>query len=309
VNRGRPGRRRRTVTDAPTEPLAPVGTVTEEYETVDERPVPPPPPEPPPRAWYDEIGWALLALLLLVAIGFAIWWFGFHNKGAAKRTVPEVTGRPVAVAVNTLQDHGFKARIASRLHPGRAGIVFSQIPSAGTRLKKGSTIQLLESLGPGTVAVPNAVGLTVAAGRDRLVKAGFKVTETRVFSNEKAGTVIDQSPAAGSKIAKGATVQVKVSKGTGMVLVPNVVGQSVGDAMTALAKAGLKGVVQLHVPSAQPAGTVVAQNPPGGQAKRGSTVRLNASTGTASNGSGSGGSGGTTGVTGPTGATGSSGTG
>ena len=281
--------------------MAPVGAVTEEYETVEERPAPPPPPEPPPRAWYDEIGWALLALLLLVAIGFAVWWFGFHNKGASKRTVPAVTGQTVVAAVNTLQDHGFKVRIVSQVHPGRPGRVFGEVPSAGTRLKKGSTVEVLASRGPGTVAVPNAVGLSEASGRDRLVSAGFKVTESRVFSDQKAGTVIDQSPAAGSKVAKGAAVAIKVSKGTGLVLVPNVVGQSVGDALNALAKVGLKGVVQLHVPSAQPAGTVVAQNPPGGQAKRGSTVRLNASTGTGSSSSGSSGA---TGASGPTGATG-----
>jgi serine/threonine-protein kinase len=294
------------VVDSPTEPLAPVGSTTAEYETVEERPGPPPPPEPPPRAWYDEIGWALLALLLLVAVAFAIWWFGFHNRGASKRTVPVVTGQPVAAAVNTLQDHGFKVQIVSQVHASKPGIVFREVPSAGTRLKKGSTVQVLASKGPGTIAVPNAVGLSEAAGRDRLVTAGFKVTETRVFSDQKAGTVIDQAPAAGSKIAKGAAVQIKVSKGSGLVIVPNVVGQSTGDALTALAKVGLKGVVQLHVPSAQPPGTVVAQNPPGGKAKRDSTVRLNVSTGTGSSGSGSGG---TTGATGPTGATGSGGTG
>jgi serine/threonine-protein kinase len=154
------------------------------------------------------------------------------------------------------------------------------------------------------VTVPNAVGFSEAAGRDRLVSAGFKVTETRVFNEQRAGQVISQNPAAGSKAAKGASVAISVSKGTGVVIVPNVVGQSLGDAETALAKAGLKGNVQLHVPSAQPTGTVVAQNPPGGQAKRGSTVQLNVSTG-----AGASSGGGATGTTGATGATGPTGTG
>lgn len=277
--------------DAPTEPLAPSGAGTREYEVVEEAA---PPPERPPRAWHDEIGWALLVLLLLVAIGFAIWWFGFH-RGTSKATVPPVAGQPVAAAVNTLESHGFKVQIVSQPHSGPPGIVFQEIPPAGSRIAKGSTVQVLASKGPSTVTVPNAVGLAEATARDRLVGAGFKVTETRVFAQEQAGTVISQSPAAGSKLAKGAAVAIKVSKGTGLVIVPNVVGMTLGEAETQIAKAGLKPVVQLRVPSAQPPGTVVAQNPPGGQAKRGSDVRMNVSTG------GGSGSGGATGATGPTG--------
>jgi eukaryotic-like serine/threonine-protein kinase len=295
--RSRPGPTR--TSDAPTEPLPPGTVVTEEYDVAQE-PVAPVPPEPPPpvrRAWADELGWALLGLLILVFAGAAIWWFLVHN-GTTKRTVPAVTGQPVAAAVDSLQSRGFRVRIFSRPHPEHPGTVFQQIPSAGTRASKGSTVQLLSSAGPSAVTVPNAVGLSEAAGRDRLVSAGFKVTETRVFNQQRAGQVISQNPAAGSKAAKGASVAISVSKGTGVVIVPNVVGQSLGDAETALAKAGLKSNVQLRVPSAQPAGTVVAQNPPGGQAKRGSTVQLNVSTGA---GSSSGGTTGTTGATGPTG--------
>ena len=290
-------RRRGRPADAPTEVL-PRGAVTEEY-VVGQEPVSAPPPEPPPRVWYDEIGWALLALLILVAIGFAIWWFGFHRT-EAKRTVPAVTGMPIATAVNVLQNRGLKVQISSEIHPGKPGIVFGEIPPAGSRVKKGSTVELRASKGPGTVTVPNAVGLTEAAARDRLVAAGFTVTEARVFSQEKAGNVVAQSPAAGGKAPKGSKIRINVSQGSATVIVPNVVGQSVGDAETALAKAGLKGVVQLHVPSAQPSGTVVAQNPPGGQAKRGSKVALNVSTG-----AGASGSTGATGSTGPTGPTGS----
>jgi eukaryotic-like serine/threonine-protein kinase len=296
MTRGRPSSRR-TVTDAPTEPLARTGTVTQEYERVEQEPVPPAPPDRTPRAMYDELGWALLGLLLVVAVGFAIWWFGFH-RGASKKTVPAVSGTPVAAAVNILQDRGFKVHIVNQAHAERRGIVFREIPPAGTRLAKGSTIQVLASTGPATVTVPNAVGLTEASGRDRLVAAGFKVTEARVFSDQPPGKIVAQSPTAGSKAGKGSAVRINVSKGTATVVVPDVVGMTTGQAETQLAKAGLKPVIQLRVPSAQPPGTVVAQNPPGGQAKRGSTVRLNVSTGAAA------GSSGATGASGPTGPTG-----
>jgi eukaryotic-like serine/threonine-protein kinase len=295
-------RTRRTVTDAPTEPLAPGRPVTQEYERIEQEPVPPAPPERPSRAWYDELGWALLGLLLLVAIGFAIWWFAFHNN-TSKKTVPAVAGTPVAAAVNVLQDRGFKVHIVNQPHPEQRGTVFREIPRAGSRLAKGSTVQVLASTGPAAVRVPNAVGLTEADGRDRLVGADFKVTESRVFSDQPPGKIVAQNPSAGSKVPKAATVRINVSKGTGVVVVANVVGMTLGEAETQLAKGGLKPVVQLRVPSAQPPGTVVAQNPPGGQAKRGSQVELNVSTGSASGASGA------TGATGASGPTGPSGTG
>jgi beta-lactam-binding protein with PASTA domain len=63
------------------------------------------------------------------------------------------------------------------------------------------------------------------------------------------------------------------------VAVPDVVGSSASDAQDALRAAGLR--ANLHtVPSARPAGTVVAQNPAAGaDADEGSAVRLNVSAG------------------------------
>src|SRR5262249_12765037 len=100
----------------------------------------------------------------------------------------------VPAAVSELQDRGFKVRITSQPHPEPRGTVFRAIPPAGSRIDKGSTVQLLSSNGPATIAVPNAVGLTEADGRDRLVAAGFKVSETRVFADAKPGTIVAQSP-------------------------------------------------------------------------------------------------------------------
>ena len=75
-------------------------------------------------------------------------------------------------------------------------------------------------------------------------------------------------------------MQINVSKGTVVAIVPNMVRLSVGPVETQLARAGLTGIVQSHVASAKPAGTVVALGPPGGQAKIGSKVQLNVSNGT-----------------------------
>jgi serine/threonine-protein kinase len=272
--------------------VEPDGSVTRQYDRVEQPPV-------RRRRGFNEIGWALLALLVLVLVGLGIWWY--LARGPAKQSVPAVTGDSVAAAVNRLQSSGFKTQITSQVHAEKPGTVYSQNPAAGANVNKGSTVGLLVSKGPSTVVVPNAVGLSETTARDRLVAAGFTVTEMRVFAKDPPGTVIAQSPAAGSNAQKGAAVQINVSKGTGVAIVPNVVGLSVGDAETQLAKAGFTGVVQFRVASAKPAGTVVAQAPPGGKAKIGSKVQLNASKGTGA--AGPTGPAAATGATGPTGPT------
>ncbi len=274
----------------------PDGTVVRRSDRVEQPPV--------RRRRSDEIGWALLVLLVLAAIALGLWWY-FAHRETAKRTVPRVVGQPVAAAVNTLQARGLKTRISTVTHAGRPGIVFAQRPSQGTRVKKGSTVALQVSGRPATVAVPNAVGLTDATARDRLVAAGFRVTEARVFAKAQSGMVVAQSPAAGSRLGRGASVRINVSKGPGVAVVPVVVDLTLGEAESRLASAGFKPVVQLRVPSAKPAGTVVAQSPPGGQAKLGSRVALNVSDGTGATPTTPTA---TTGATGPTGSTGTGGT-
>ena len=74
-------------------------------------------------------------------------------------------------------------------------------------------------------------------------------------------------------------MRINVSKGSGLVDVPTLVGLQQADAQAQLADLGLEANV-FRVPSSEPAGTVVAQNPVGGQAQVGSAVRLNVSTGT-----------------------------
>ena len=90
--------------------------------------------------------------------------------------------------------------------------------------------------------------------------------------------MIAQSPSAGTQANKGSAVRLNVSKGTGLVTVPNVVGQERSAAESQLAELGLKANT-VTVPSSEAAGIVVAQNPTSGQLREGQSVRLNVSAG------------------------------
>jgi serine/threonine-protein kinase len=88
--------------------------------------------------------------------------------------------------------------------------------------------------------VPNVIGLDYQTAQQRLLQAGFQAEqgETRFHATAPKGTVLDESPPAGSKDAAGAKVTLAVSGGQRMGVVPNVVGMARPDAEKALDQAG-----------------------------------------------------------------------
>lgn len=223
----------------------------------------------------DRIALLLLLLLLLVAAGIGAWWY-FTQQDTT--SVPTVEGLTVDRAVARLSDENLESDVVTQPSDAAQGTVFRQDPAAGTDVDKGSTVRLLVSGGPESVAVPNAVGLQEAQARDRLVAAGFEVQTRRVFSGGPPGTVVAQNPAAGADAEARTTVTINVSRGPDEVGVPNVVGLSRAEAESEVRSAGLEANAVV-VPSNEPEGTVVAQSPTGGNLRRGEAVRLNVSEG------------------------------
>ncbi len=223
----------------------------------------------------DPIAVAATVILLLAAATAGAWWFLARDE---TRTVPSVEGLTFDDAAARLEEEGFDPRIERRPSEAPTGTVFEQDPAAGAEADEGAPVRVLVSGGPASVAVPNGVGLSETEARDRMVSAGFEVSSREIFAERPRGTVVSQSPAAGTRTDRGSRVELAVSKGSGLVDVPRVVGLSRGEAEAGLASAGLE-VNVVEVPSFEPVGTVVAQNPPGGQLRRGEAVRINVSSG------------------------------
>ena len=244
--------------------VLPDGSVVRETDRIEQR-----------SRFRELLPWLLIALLGVILIaGILIW---YVTKSDSK-SVPTVIGLRVDNAVNRMQDDGFKVQIARQSNARAVGVVFGQNPGGGTSADKGSTVHLLVSNGRSRKAVPNAVGLAQAAGRNVLVQAGFSVTTVEVSSDQPNGTVVAQDPAAGTRVAPGTKVRINVSKGSADVAVPSEVGSTVDDAKAALAAKGFKPAVTL-VTSNEATDTVVAQSPAGGTAPKGSTVQLSVSQG------------------------------
>ena len=159
------------------------------------------------------------------------------------------------------------------------------------------------------VSVPDVVGTTSSQATETLRDAGFEVNLVSVPSERAPGTVVAQSPAAGSEQPKGTSIRLNVAEPstdttgttttaptttTGTTTsqttttappppqpatVPDVVGQELAEGARAFADEGLKASVA-YVPSQEPAGRIVAQAQPAGtERERGATVQLNVSAG------------------------------
>ena len=243
--------------------------------------VPAGPPRPrPPLLWP----W-LLTLLVLVAAGLiALWLFrrgGRDHPKAPVVTVPNVVRQKQSTAIARLRQAGLVARIATRPSGFPSGTVFKEDPPAHSRVEKGSTITLTVSASA-IVTVPNVSGMKASAASAALHRRGLAAQTVSVVSSKHSGNVVSQSPTAGTRVAKGSVVSIRVSRGR--VRVPDVVGQDRSSAVAAIRAAKLEPAVAT-VTSARPKGTVIAQSPKAGaQAAEGSTVRLNVSNGASSGG-------------------------
>ncbi|UVJ39194.1 PASTA domain-containing protein [Arthrobacter sp. CJ23] len=95
-----------------------------------------------------------------------------------------------------------------------------------------------------------------------LLDAGYAVSSAKVESPEPPGTVLSQSPAAGSRADPGSIISLEVSA-PDTVLVPNVVGLRQEEASQVLQNLGLAVDIEI-VSSFERPGTVILQTPPQG---------------------------------------------
>jgi beta-lactam-binding protein with PASTA domain len=226
----------------------------------------------PPRLWP----W-LLALLLLVLGGLLAYFL--LTRGPDKTTMPRVVGLTESAARVRLAEANLEGDVTRRRSERAAGVVFAQAPGAGVQLDEGQTVKMFVSSGLVEVPVPSVRDLKEAEAVAKLKDAGFKTRVRRVFAGAPKGVVVEQEPRGGERAAKDSTVVLTVSKGRNLKPVPDLVGQQEGEAVSKLRAAGFTARI-FDVPSAEPQGIVVAQQPAGGeQAPPDSRVRLNISTG------------------------------
>jgi beta-lactam-binding protein with PASTA domain len=195
------------------------------------------------------------------------------SSGPQMVTVPNVGG--------VTEDAATAAIARANLTVGTVtatGKVISQDPATGSSVKQGSSVNLVISLGPRMVTVPNVEGLAQAAATAAMAAANLTVgTITQQTSNTVAsGNVVSQDQPSGSSVAEGSPVNLVISSGPQLVAVPNLEGLTQVAATTAITAAKLTvGTVTQQISDTVATGKVISQDPAsGGSVLQGSPVNL-----------------------------------
>ncbi|MFB7239632.1 Stk1 family PASTA domain-containing Ser/Thr kinase [Streptomyces sp. NPDC056534] len=198
------------------------------------------------------------------------------SRGPELVKVPNLKNKPLAEARRVLEEEGLAAGVITRKFSDTVaqGAVIGSDPEPGTERNPDSAVALVVSKGA-PIDVPDVTGETVDDATALLRDEGLKVVVAteRIHSPEAAGSVAAQSLAEGSRAAEGDTVTLTVSKGPRLVEVPDVVGESVDDARTALEDEGFEVEVKKSFPYL--GSEVTGQSVEGGStAPEGSTVTI-----------------------------------
>jgi beta-lactam-binding protein with PASTA domain len=198
--------------------------------------------------------------------------------------VPAVRNETRADAGRILRGAGFEVEERSEESSAEyEGYVMEQNPRGGVTAEVDSTVTITVGEGPGTVEVPDVANITPVQARGILEEAGLRLGSQSTTPSDSVpeGSIVSQSPKAGSEAEPGSSVAVTISSGPSQVTVPDVTGQDWITAAQNLQTAGLsvnRNVTM--VSSNRPENEVLSTNPEAGtQVPPGTTVTLTTSQG------------------------------
>ncbi|MFT4187463.1 MAG: Stk1 family PASTA domain-containing Ser/Thr kinase [Aeromicrobium sp.] len=198
------------------------------------------------RKWWI-IG--VIALILLIVAGFAIWKLTEPDEDPAKQvTVPSserIVGQTVEVATTVLQDAGLEVAtetVSVTSTAEQAGLVMDTDPAPGTKVDEGTEVTLKVGAGPEQEEIPNVIDLSFSDAESELTSLGFVVERIDQDNAAPKDTVFQVTPTEGRSVAKGSTVKVYVSKG--QVDIPTgLVGKTADEVKSILQEQGFTGSI------------------------------------------------------------------
>ena len=210
-----------------------------------------------------------IAAILVVVIAYLL----LNGGGGKTDAVPSVVNQTQSQAVAAIQRAGLTPHVVHVSSSSvKAGLVIRTSPPFGTKVAPKSVVTLYVSQGPKKIKMPSVTGESESQAQSQLQQ--FNVTtKTDPNSTKPAGTVVRQSPQAGTLLAPNSPVTIYVSGGGTQV--SSTVGEPRATAISVLQNEGFKvQVITAAGPSGSTPGNVFQQTPSSGTLPQGSTVTI-----------------------------------
>ena len=235
----------------------------------------------------------LLALtLLVVAMVSALTAMRFAVHGR-EVSVPNFSGATPAEARRIAEQNGLQIDVERQYYSATIpeGRILSQLPPAGTKVRRGWEVRVAQSLGPQRVEIPNLIGESERAADISVQRRGLNIGAIAQLQlpGAPADQVLSQSPPANASGVSAPKISLLISDTppAQAFVMPSFVGQPLGSATLALQDAGFRvGAVTFgpepggepttaSVPAPSPATIIVSQAPaPGEKVLAGTAVNF-----------------------------------
>ncbi len=236
--------------------------------------------------FYNILSYVFTLLFLILFLVFCVKYYSLKNEqsGQSLVVVPPIENISAESAEKILSTYNLNLVIKDIVYDSNTaeGLIISQLPYSASSVPANSEIEVLVSKGEEnkSILVPNIVGLGEEEGRKVLEEYGLETgTISKAYSETfDKDIIICQRPEFGEKINTEADIDITISMGEKIIVVPDIIGLDYLYSYTYLESLGLV-VISSKIPSTEhPAGTVgtVIQinPPPGSKVKENSLVEI-----------------------------------
>ena len=136
------------------------------------------------------------------------------SAGQQRATIPPVAGLAREDAERELRKAGVQVgQLQEEASDSARGLVLASRPAEGVVVPQGTRVDLVISGGPAELTMPDVVGRDLDAATAFLAQLGLSLApvEHDSSSERPRGTVLAQTPAAGSPVAAGTSITLRVA--------------------------------------------------------------------------------------------------
>jgi eukaryotic-like serine/threonine-protein kinase len=215
------------------------------------------------RSFFRLVLLALVLLVVALVSALTAMRLAIHGHEVA---VPDLLGKTPAAARAIAEQSGLEVNVERQYYSPTVpeGQILSQLPPAGSQVRRGWQVRVAESLGPQRVEIPDVLGQSERVANINIRRRGLDVgaiAQMR-FPDAPEDQVVAQAPppnASGVSAPKISLLVTAPAQPQALVM-PSFIGQPLGSVTQALQDAGLR--VGSVTPASLPEGSPPTTTPP-----------------------------------------------